>query len=70
MASTPVFWPEKAHGQKSLAGYSPMGHRVKHDWATKHSTHTAPYPSHRNALQKAPLTMQGCPSNISLFGWP
>ena len=22
---TPVFWPEKSHGQRSLAGYSPWG---------------------------------------------
>ena len=28
---------EKPHGQKSLVGYSPWGHRVGHDWATKHS---------------------------------
>ena len=32
---TPVFLPgESPHGQRSLAGYSPQGHR--HDWATKH----------------------------------
>ena len=24
---TPVFLPEKSHGQKSLAGYSPKGHK-------------------------------------------
>ena len=24
---TPVFWPGESHGQKSLAGYSPWGHR-------------------------------------------
>ena len=24
---TPVFLPEKSHGQRSLAGYSPWGHR-------------------------------------------
>ena len=32
---TPVFLPGKSHGQKSLAGYSPWGHRVRHDLATK-----------------------------------
>ena len=26
------------HGQRSLEGYSPWGHRVGLDWATKHST--------------------------------
>ena len=33
---TPVFLPGKPHGQKSLAGYSPRGHRVGHDWAHIH----------------------------------
>ena len=33
---TPVFWPGKSHGQRSLVGYSPWGHkRVRHDLATK-----------------------------------
>ena len=33
---TPVFLPGKSHGQKSLAGYNPQGHkRVGHDLATK-----------------------------------
>ena len=32
---TPVFLPGKSHGQRSLAGYSPWGHRVGHDY-----THT------------------------------
>ena len=27
MASTPVFWPGEFHGQRSLAGYSPWGHK-------------------------------------------
>ena len=32
---TPVFLPGKFHGQKSLAGYSPWGHkRVGHNWVT------------------------------------
>ena len=29
---------ENPHGRKSMAGYTPWGHRVRHDWATKHST--------------------------------
>ena len=34
--STPVFLPEKFHGQRSLAGYSPWGcKKVGHDLATK-----------------------------------
>ena len=29
---TPVFLTGEFHGQRSLAGYSPCGHRVRHDW--------------------------------------
>ena len=33
---TPVFLPGKSHGQRSLTGYSPWGHkRVGHDLVTK-----------------------------------
>ena len=28
---TPVFLPAECHGQRSLAGYSPWGHRAGHD---------------------------------------
>ena len=31
---TPGFLPGKFHGQRSLAGYSPWGCRVGHDWVT------------------------------------
>ena len=27
MATTPVFLPGKSHGQRSLAGYGPQGHK-------------------------------------------
>ena len=30
---------ENPHGQRSLAGYSPCGRRVGHNWVTKHSSH-------------------------------
>ena len=33
VATTPVFLPEKSHGQRSLVGYSPWNCRVGHDWA-------------------------------------
>ena len=33
---SPVFLPGEFHGQRSLAGYSPWGFRVGHDWMTKH----------------------------------
>ena len=36
MATLPVFLPGNSHGKKSLAGYSPWGHkRVGHDLVTK-----------------------------------
>ena len=28
--STPIFLPGESHGQRSLVGYSPWGHRVEH----------------------------------------
>ena len=31
MTIPPVLLPGKSHGQRSLAGYSPWGHRVRHD---------------------------------------
>ena len=35
---TPVFLPGESQGQRSLAGYSPLGlQRVGHDWATEHT---------------------------------
>ena len=32
---TPVLLPGKYHGQRSLVGYSPWGHRVRRDLVTK-----------------------------------
>ena len=29
--TTPVFLPGESHGQRSLVGYRPWGHRVRHD---------------------------------------
>ena len=36
---TPVFLPGESHGQRSLVGYSPWGHRVGHDWSDWAHTH-------------------------------
>ena len=34
--NSPVFFPGESHGQRSLAGYSPCGHkRIRKDLATK-----------------------------------
>ena len=40
---TPVVLPRESHGQRSLAGYSPWGRRVRHVWVTKHSTYFYKY---------------------------
>ena len=37
---TPVFLPGEFYGQGSLAGYSPWGCRVRHDWVTNIRTHS------------------------------
>ena len=34
---TPVFLPGESQGQRSLAGYSPRGRRVGHDYVTEHT---------------------------------
>ena len=36
---TPVFLPGKFHAQRSIAGYSPWDHRVRHNW-TRTQAHT------------------------------
>ena len=36
----PVFLPEKSHGQRSLAGYSPRGHRMLDTTEGLGHTHT------------------------------
>ena len=33
MEPTPVFLPEKLHGQRSLVGYSPWVVKIRNDWA-------------------------------------
>ena len=39
-----IFLPGKSHGQRSLVGYSPWGHkRVGHDLATKQQQYTSWY---------------------------
>ena len=37
---TPVFLSGEFHGQRSLTGYSPWGHRVRHNWVTNIFTFT------------------------------
>ena len=51
---TPVFWPGKSHGQRSLAGYSPLGRkeldtaeRLTHIYENTHM-----YPETKNGKAK------------------
>ena len=33
-----VFLHGESHGQRSLVGYSPWSHRVRHDWVSEHNS--------------------------------
>ena len=46
MQPTPVFLPRKSHGQGSLAGYSPWGHKT-HNLATEEQQQRELHPSKR-----------------------
>ena len=37
---TPVFWPGESHGQRSLAGYSPWGRRLRPNFHTHTDMHS------------------------------
>ena len=54
---TPVLLPGKFHGQRSLVGYSPWGHRVGHDWATSLSLFTCMH--WRRKWQPTPVFLPG-----------
>ena len=43
MATTPVFLPGKSHGQRSLVGYSPWGHKESDttQWLNNNNKHTS-----------------------------
>ena len=52
---TPVFLPGKSHGQRSLVGYSPWGHKESDttEWAPAHYV-SSPLLSNRNPLMLKP----------------
>ena len=53
----PGFLPGESHGQRSLAGHSPWGHRVGHDWATSLSLLT--FLHWRRKWQPTPVFLPG-----------
>ena len=59
---TPVFLPGKFHGQRSLAGYSPWGHKES-DMTKQLSTHTHIYTWWRGKT-KQKKRLIGCPKQI------
>ena len=59
---TPVFLPGKSHGQRSLAGYSPWGHKESHTTERLNSNDQHPF-----ELEKLfSFSSQGIHLNISL----
>ena len=51
--STPVFLPGKSHGQRSLAGLSPWGHkRVRHTLVIRHNKYPQYCMGHTFAKKK------------------
>ena len=57
--STPVFLPGESHGQRSLAGYCPWGHRVGHTWGDLAWQSTC-YSLCRNSLHPYPQLAIPC----------
>ena len=58
MHPTPVLWPGKSHGWRSLVGYSPWGSlRVGHNWATSLSLFT--FMQWRRKWQPTPVFLPG-----------
>ena len=58
----PVFLPGKSHGQRSLAGYSPWGRRVRCNWA-----HTHAQSEHQKYFCELKKTRYPKLSNVALF---
>ena len=73
---TPEFLPRESEGQRSLAGYSPLGRRVGHDWSDL--AHSLPQdrwnipPTHQPKKWPTPIKtdslLPGC--SPRLLRWP
>ena len=70
---TPVFLSLKSQGQRRLVGYSPWGHRVQHDLATKQQGHQIlgrrygrPIPLSELTGPDTKITQQECGVGVSL----
>ena len=77
---TPVFLPGQFHGQRSLEGYSPWGHRIGWDWAHTHIIYkvylwiyhriSGKLNSFYHIAIKGCLVECACPLSHSLFLFP
>ena len=65
---TPAFLPGKSHGQRSLVGYSPWGHKESDMTATKHTHKTAPLPNF--TCQSQVTHALDWPAIDQRFQWP
>ena len=73
----PVFLPGESHRQRSLVGYSPWGHRVRHEWSDLARSMHAHRDSVLRAVRKFPhfpchsseTTFSGCKlSQVRMMG--
>ena len=60
----PVFLPGKSHGQRSLGGYSPWGHKES-DMTERLSTHTPLLCSNQHLMPSTHLLQPPCPQSPS-----
>ena len=67
---TPVFLPRESHGQKSLAGYSPWGHKESDTTEEAEHTHWPPDPAPPCSTvgPEAPLTFLGLCFHVCKMG--
>jgi len=62
-----VALPGEFHGQRGLTGHSPWNHRVRHDWATKHTHMT--FWNVTNSEWKLPSRCQGSGMEEGASAW-
>ena len=67
---TSVFWPGKSHGQRTLVGYSPWGHkRVGHNRVTKQQQRWTKQSEFTKFIQQESSLSPSQPSHWSLPSW-
>ena len=69
MQPTPVFFPGKFHGQRSLVGYSPRDRKVGHDWAHIQDQNSVVGDALVICIPLHCLPSVGLPSQRGYLGW-